>query len=442
MTKRRPYDLLVIGAEPAGLAAAACAARSGARAGLIRTGDKPPRSASAPGVPDFVWRKLNLQDKGLDAEPVTARISLFEGGRALKTFASRKKSGDALEAAKNSDHRLWADFNEALARAWEESEALVRRAGARGTGKTAPALLSALAGKSGAGAAERLTATTLSVLDDYFSSDDLKTHLASVALSPFGFGGDEAGSALALAGIAAPSAWRVRASRKGPKLERVLEEAAVDAGVDLIDARLRSLAAVDDKVFEITIHDGEVLRARRVMAASAEAAARAGLEVAPGFSPLMRRDGAVANVRLRFAKPVAAPGGEEGAIFYLADSLTAFAEARDAALEGRISERAPISFEVNKDEIVVQAPFCPAALKSDGEERDWTEQDRQAFGQQIVARLAPHLNGAARSVRRVDVRVTPAAPAQGDSAGIIAPPPGHDPIGAAVKLALDLIGGE
>jgi phytoene dehydrogenase-like protein len=442
MTKRRQYDLMVIGAEPAGLAAAACAARGHARAGLIRTGDKPPRSASAPGVPDFVWRKLNLQDSGLEAEPVTARISLFEGGRTLRTFASGKKSGDALEAAKNPDHRLWADFNDALARAWKESEGAVRRAAARGPGKSAPALLLTLAGKGGAGAAERLTATSLSVLDDYFASDDLKIHLASVALAPLGFGGDEAGSALALAAIAAPSAWRVRASRKGPKLERVLEEAAINAGVDLIDARIRSIAAVDDKVFEIALHDGEVLRARRVMAASAEAAARAGLAVAPAFSPLMRRDGAIANVRLRFAKPVAAPGGEEGAIFYLADSLAAFAEARDAALEGRLSERAPISFEVNKDEILVQAPFCPAALKSEGEERDWTEQDRQAFGQQIVARLAPHLNGAARSVRRVDVRVTPAAPAQGDSAGIVAPPPGLDPIGAAVKLALDLIGGE
>lgn len=442
MTKRRPYDLVVIGAEPAGLAAAACAARAGARAGLIRTGDKPPRSASAPGVPDFVWRKLDLQDSGLDAAPVTACVSLFEGKPALKTFASRKKSGDALEAAKNPDHRLWTDFNEALARVWEESEALVRRAAARESGKAAPALLSALAGKSGAESAERLTATTLSVLDDYFSTEDLKVHLASVALTPFGFGGDEAGSALALAGAAAPSAWRVRASRGGPKLERVLEDAAAGAGVELIDARLRALAAIDDKVIEIALHDGEVLRARRVMAASAEAAARAGVEVAPAFSPLMRRDGAVANVRLRFARPVAAPGGEEGAIFYLADSLAAFAEARDAALEGRVSERAPISFEVNKDEIVVQAPFCPAALRSDGEEREWTEQDRQAFGQQIVARLAPYLNGAARSVRRVDVRVTPAAPTQRESAGIVAPPPGHDPIGAAVKLALDLIGGE
>lgn len=442
MTKRRPYDLVVIGAEPAGLAAAACAARAHARVGLVRGGDKPLRSASTPAVPDFVWRKLNLQDSGLEAEPVTARISLFEGGRALKSYASEKKCRDGLEAAGIADHRLWADFSGAMARASEEGEELARRAGARARGKAAPALLGALAGKAGAGAATRLTDTTLAVLDDYFASDDLKVHLASAALTPFGFGGDEAGSALALAGVAAPSSWRIRASRNGPKLERALEDAATGAGVEFIDARLRGLAAADDKTYEIALNDGDALRARSVMAASAEAAARAGLAVAPAFSPLLRRDGAVANVRLRFAKPVAAPGGEEGAIFYLADSLAAFAEARDAALEGRIAERAPISFEFHKDEVLVQAPYCPAVLRTDGDERDWTEQDRQAFGQQIVERLAPFLNGAARAVRRVDVRVSPAAPVQGDADGIIAPPPGHDPIGAAVKLALDLIGGE
>ena len=53
MTKRRQFDLIVIGAEPAGFAAAGCAAREGARTALIRTGDKSLRVASMPGVPDF-----------------------------------------------------------------------------------------------------------------------------------------------------------------------------------------------------------------------------------------------------------------------------------------------------------------------------------------------------------------------------------------------------
>jgi len=442
MARRRQYDLIVIGAEPAGLAAAACAGRAHAHVALIHTGDQPPRSASAPGVPDFVWRKLNLQDAGLEADPVPARISLFEGGRTLKTFKSAKKTRDALEAASIPDHRLWADFNDELSRARKEGEGLTRRAAVRANGRGAPALLGALAGKDGAGAAERLTEGALALLDDYFSDDALKVHLASVALTPFGLGGDEAGSALALAGVGAPSAWRVRVSRNGPKFERVLEDAALAAGVEIIDARIRAVGAADEKTCEVTLHDGDVLRARHLMAASTEAAARAGLDIAPAFSPLTRRDGAVANVRLRFARPIEAPEGEKDAIFYLADSISSFAEARDAALEGRLIERPPISFEFNKDDILVHAPYCPSFLKTEDEVREWTEQDRQAFGQQIIARLAPFLNGAARSaVRRIDVRVTPAAPRQGEGAGVIAPPPGHDPIGAAAKLALDLIGG-
>lgn len=441
MSRRRQYDLTVLGDEPAGLAAAACAARARARVALIRSGDKPSRAASTPGVPDFVWRKLNLQDSGLLAEPVTARVSLFEDGRAFKTFGSQKKTRDALESAQSPDFRLWSDFNDALSRSWEESEELVRRAATgRSGGQSAP-VLTALAGKDGPGAAKRLTATSLTVLEDFFASDELKVHLASVALSPLGMGGDEAGSAQALTSLAAPSAWRVRVSRKGPKFERVLEDAAAAAGVEIMDARIRIVESPDDKTYELTLHDGDVLRTRRLMAASAEAAARAGLEVAPGYSPLMRRAGAVAHVRVRLAKSIEPPGGDKDAVYYLADSLASFAEARDAALQGRLVERPPISFEFHKDEILVQAAYCPAFLKTDDEVREWTEQDRQALGQQIVARLAPYLNGAARSVRRVDVRVTPAAPPHGDKAGVITPPCGHDPIGAAVKLALDLIGG-
>ncbi|MEZ5929080.1 MAG: hypothetical protein R3C55_11470 [Parvularculaceae bacterium] len=441
MTKRRQFDLIVIGAEPAGFAAAGCAAREGARTALIRTGDKSLREASMPGVPDFVWRKLNLQDMGLDAKPVGARVSLFEGGRSFKTYQSERKTHDALEAAGIADHHLWADFSGQLVRLREEGETLTQRASAPAGRNSAPALLGALAKEDGASAAERMTSTSAALLEDYFVNGDLKTHLASAALGPFGLGGDEAGSALALASLTAPAAWRMRASAKGPSLERVLEEAASAAGVEIIDARIRGLDA-DDKGVSLSLHDGEGLRARRLMAASTNAAARAGLEVSAAFSPLTRRDGAIANVRLRFSKAPDAPGGDKDAIFYLADNLAAFAEARDAALEGRIPEKAPISFEFHKDEIIVHAPYCPAYLMSDGEVREWSEQDRQALGQQIVARLAPHLNGAARSIKRVDVRVVPAAAQQADRAGLTAPAPSHDPIGAAAKLALDLIRGE
>lgn len=443
MSKRRPYGLIVVGAEVAGLAAAGCAAREGARVALLDTGDKPPQGASEPAVPDFVWRKLNLQDFGLDAKPIEARISLFPQGRALRTFQSMRKTQEELELCAPEDARLWAAFARELSRLREDGEAIARRSALGARGKNAPpAFLGALTGQSGATLAARLTQRSRALLDDYFRDEALKIHLASIALSPFGLGGDEAGSALALGASDAPAAWRVRAGRKGPSVERALEEAALAAGAEIIEARIEELSFEEEKSACITLHNGEALRGRRVMAASLDAAARAHIAVAPAFSPLARRDGARAHVRLRLQKAATPSAGARSAIYYLADSLSSFAEARDAVLEGRLYEKAPISFEYQKDEIIVDAPYCPAFLNSDGESREWTEQDRQALGRQIVERLSPFIEGGARAVKRIEVRIAPSVAPQGDRLGIAAPPPGHDPVGAAARLALDLINGE
>jgi phytoene dehydrogenase-like protein len=446
MKQRRPFDLVVIGAEPAGLAAAAVAARQGARVALFRAGEGIARGPSTTGVPDFVWRKLDLHESGLDAKPVSARISLFEGGRSLETYASATKTRDALERAGLPDHHLWADFTDTLEREWEEGESLTRRAAAKNGG--APAL-AALASPRGPDIAARLTATTRAVLDDYFADDDLKTHLASVALAPLGLGGDEPGSGLALASMSSADGWRVRSGGRGPALADVLEEAARRAGVEFIEARIVGLQPSDDKFHQLALESGETLKARHVMAASVAAAARVALPIAPALAPIARRSGAVADIRIRFAKAPPPPAGDRDAIFFIAESVETFADARDAALEGRLPERPPVSFEFARDEIVVHAPYCPASLVVDGEERDWTEQDRQAFGRMIVQRLAPYLNGVSQAARRIEVKISPAGAPQGASGtgasrlgGVVAPPPGHDAIGAAAKLALDLVSGE
>jgi phytoene dehydrogenase-like protein len=290
----------------------------------------------------------------------------------------------------------------------------------------------------------RLTRSTRSLLDDFFENDELKTHLATVALAEFGLGGDETGSALALAALSEPAAWRVKTKARGPSLVAVLEEVAKAAGVEAFDSPIREVSAAEDKMRALTLEDGEALKARKLMAASEAAAARAGLPVAHALAPLARRQGAVADVRVKFAKAPPSPIGDKDAIFYVAESVEILSEARDAALEGRLPDRPPISFEFMRDEIVVRAPYCPAVLRTEGEEREWTEQDRQALGRLIVARLAPFLNGATQTVRRVDVKVTQAGARQSEpqAGAVIAPPPGHDAIGAAAKLALELIRGE
>jgi hypothetical protein len=263
-------------------------------------------------------------------------------------------------------------------------------------------------------------------------------------MTPSGLGGDEAGSGMALAALSEPAAWRVKAKARGPSLLSVLEEAAKASGVEIFDAGVRSVDASEDKQRAMTLEDGEVLRTRTIMAASEAAAARAGVRVAHALAPLARREGAVADVRVKFAKAPPSPTGDKDAVFYIAESIETLSEARDAALEGRLPERPPISFEFLRDEIIVQAHYCPAVLRTEGEAREWTEQDRQALGRMIVARLAPYLNGAAQTVRRIDVRVTQAGARQAEveAGAVVAPPPGHDVIGAAAKLALELIRGE
>jgi hypothetical protein len=235
----------------------------------------------------------------------------------------------------------------------------------------------------------------------------------------------------------------VRTGGKSASIARVLENAAASAGVEFVDSAIRRIQRRDSRALTIVLENEEIIRASHLMAASVEAAAGADLEVAPSFSPLARRNGATADIRLKFQKAPPAPAGGKEAIYFIAESLAVITDARDAAAEGRLAERMPISFEYNKDEIVVHAPYCPAFLKTEDEIRDWSEQDRQALGLQIISRLEPYLNGAAQSVRRVEVRVSHAVATPGESrlTAILAPPASHDPIGAAAKLALELVGG-
>ncbi|MBT8473809.1 MAG: hypothetical protein KJN99_14465, partial [Marinicaulis sp.] len=83
------FDFLVVGDCEASLASAAIAAKSGARTGVIaletqrRTGRQ-----STSSVPNFLWRRLNLQDYGLLLEPVDAHVTLLPDKKVIKTFSN------------------------------------------------------------------------------------------------------------------------------------------------------------------------------------------------------------------------------------------------------------------------------------------------------------------------------------------------------------------
>jgi phytoene dehydrogenase-like protein len=237
-------------------------------------------------------------------------------------------------------------------------------------------------------------------------------------------------------------------------LVSALEHAAKAAGVEFIEAEIAEVNSQTETPYPsmariVRLADGAIALAKTTMASSAGAAARFGAPLLAASSPLALRSAARAAVRLRFAERprIAAQGlqGEPDAIFYLADSLDSITAARDQAASGGFIERAPLSFEADGEEIIVEAPYCPIAIRTDEGMRAWTEQDRQAFGAQVLQRVSPYLDGAAAGIRKIEVSIAPpigsreSRRASRSGAGILAPPPSLDEIGAAARLALALV---
>lgn len=442
MKQRRAFDLVIIGADAPGLAAAACAARAGAEislsVGVVRTGEESAPGPSAPGVPDFVWRRLDLQQTALSARPVPAAISLFEDGRQLSSDPDIRRTGRAFEAAGVDEAGVWSDYASLRLRAFAEADAVARRAA-----KGSRPLTDAVTGPDGARAALRLAARADETLDDFFADEHLKTHLAALALMPFGIAGDEPGSAAALGAALDAGAWRITEGDRGAGLMRALEDVCQSSGVVLIEGAVVAVDLVDDRSRLVNLDSGEALKAPVVMVSRAASPTAARLGAAPAFSPLARREGAGAEVRVRLAAPFAGMARADS-ICFAAGSRAALAAARDAAREGRIPDDPPIMFEIAGDEIVVHAPYLPAALYADDERREWSEQDRQQLGRAVVDRLGRALNGALPPVRRVDVRVHARETGRIASgpARLIAPPASLDEIGAAARLAMEIVRGD
>lgn len=403
MSDRASIDFLVIGADAAGFAAAAVAAKSGARVAIASTGHE----AIVPGLaiepPDFVWRMLDLHLYGLKLEAPAAHISLFDGD-ALATDADTAKTSQLLAAREPSLEHLW------------------------------PAFIA----EAGGGADTFLSAHEL--LDDHFADEALKTHLVSSFVAPFGLAGDEAGSAAALAFAASCARRRVPAAT----LHDALKEAATKAGVEALGGRVTGLSRGDAKSLRVMLDNGREIRARRLMASTAPGAEAAGLLVDAGASPLLRRAGAEALIVIRYDKRPAAEEVRQAGVFHTAQSAAEIGLARDAMIDGRIEDAPVLSFTVNGKEIIARAAFAPAQLRENGELREWTGQDRQILGRNAAAVIAKRLDGRVGSVREIEVTIGAdvAAGLRRRAFGlraVRAPEPSDDEIGAAARLALELV---
>jgi hypothetical protein len=416
MAHRAQVDLLVIGTDAAGYAAAACAARSGAATALVATGFETDSETAVAEPPNFVWRLLDLHQYDLRFETLPARTSYFANGApALTTTDDPFATGRALAARAPALEHLWPAFVEEMGRT--------------------PA--SAAGGGASLGPGPFQTANA--ALDDYFADEELKTHIIGAALVPFGLAGDEAGSAAALA--AGHLASRRRAAY-APLVE-ALKAAASAAGVDILEPRLKRLCREGSKLWKAMLDDGRDIRAANAMASSALLGEAAGLRVDVGGSPLRRCSGTQATIRIRYDRKPKLSAKDAAAAFFIAADRQAIIRARNSMIEGKLEDDAPLAFEIRGKEIIARAPYCPARLVDNGETREWTGQDRQILGRQAAMLIEKRLPGATGTPREIEVTIGPDV-ASGlrrrsfDVPPTPAPAPSADPIGAAAALALEI----
>jgi phytoene dehydrogenase-like protein len=432
------YDFLVIGDDEASLCAAAAAARAGASTAHLRINQRKKQSGAAttPAIPNFVWRRLELQDYDLTLEPASARVTLFKDGDPVITYAKPRETSAALEETGIDDHFVWSDFI-------EETNGLAAN------GYLASTLFNA--GKdSGKGIAKMLTdpvalertarlfGPSADLLNDYFTDERLKAHVSAHALGLAGASDREAGSAAALSEFFDEDSWRARTPKDATNLMTVLEIACQDAGVKSYAGKITEIANDGAKQIGVSIGAEDKIRTSYIFFATPEAAAAAGALQGDGRPGLNNTAHASITVRFKLSNRIEPPAGDDKAIFQIIDDLEDVRDARDAAVRGKLHERAPVEFEYTPNgEIVARTAYFPAAFFEDGAWRGWTGQDRQAAAAIIKNRIASRLPDFASQIRRAETEVMTPNTRESFFEGcdrVIVQWRRHNAISAAVKL--------
>jgi len=444
------YDLLVVGDDPAGLCTAACAARAGARTALLTLADDQRKKLvpAIDGVPNFVWRRLDLHQYKLTMTPVSAVVTLLGNGKSVRAYESATKTKTALEEAGLRDHEVWSDFVRENGALSTYADALTTRLAGGMLADGEEALSRFLGGAGEIAMLDRLTDSCAALLDDYFDDDGVKTHIAALAMNKAGLGGGEPGSAMSLSGMFEPSSWPVRAQGDETSLRVVLEKACVGAGVTMFAGAIVSIRAAGAKYRAVELSNGEKIKTRFVFCPSPGAALAAGVTALHAPSPIKAAGAASAAIRIKLSKKVTLPAGDDGAIFQVVDSLDEMQTARDAVVEGRLPDRLPFTFElIGEREILVHTAYCPDSFFEEGEPREWTGQDRQALGRRVVERLCEHIDGFLEAVTRTDIFIEGARAIDEpegvttDDEQVVVQPASMNSIAAAVKLADRLLDG-
>ncbi len=423
------YELLVIGDDAPSLAAAAAAAASGAATAIASAGSASDIGPSVCDIPNFVWRRLELQDFGLEVEPVSARVTLLKDGRTTTTLRGLQESVDSLRDVDDEGATLWPALTDDM-QALSEAELFP----SVDSGSSEAILcFDDLRALENIG---RLAGTSEEIIDDYVNSGPLNTHIQAHALAPFGLGGEEAGSAAALPEFFDEHAWRVRAKSGTRSIVGALRKACERHGVASAPAHIQRVIADGAKQNGVLFENGEKIRARRIFFATPDAAEAAGY-APPGQNAAV--NGARAVMRIKLRDRIDPPTGDARALFQIVDDASDIKSARRAALDGRISESLPVTFEyTDKGDIVARTSFAPKRLKEEGEWRAWTGQDRQLLSTILLNRLASRIDGLHEQIRKTDLKVMDRFDAENgkfaEARNVFLQSRRHDAVAAAVRL--------
>lgn len=401
------YDLVIIGADAEGLAAASCAREGGKSVMVVRTGRERPSGFAGAGISNELWRTLGLQTTGFEGS-APARITLLtaDGEARALTVADFARGYGETETGKLS--ASWPDFVERIGHVSVPGDGLNPRA----------------------------TDTAIDILDDYFDDDALKSGLACCALGALAFGGDEPGSAYTLRQVG-PAFWPVREADDATSLEDALRERCRSAGVVLEEAAITAVQRNGGHGFFVTFGDDNRIAAKAVMASSVQLARACNFDIESPMPPAVRRHGAEAFIRINLDRDTDAQMPESG-LYVLCVSCDELRAARSAMRMGALPENFPLFVDVRDGSIFVRAPYCPHKLTDADGEREWTGQDRQALGRDVFERLRKSLryDGHAKSV---DVRIDSYEPDADAPGALIAPDPLLPSIEGAARCALMLI---
>lgn len=388
------FDLLVIGDDAPSLAAAACAAQTGASVALadpVRA--RLPAGASLSAIPNFVWRRLDLQNYDLRLEPVSARITLFEND-SLATPKSIADTVAALREKEDGGAALWPDFVADMASVDQDNDLPSRDMLALSAHQGDVAVLTDAAMLAGA-------ATDL--IEDYLNGGMITNHVNAHALGVSGHDGTEAGSAGLIPSFLSEDAWPVRSAKKGTDPVEALRAVCAAMGVTKFDAPVIGATASQGKtnalVFAQESNAARKLRANAILFASPDSARRAGYDDGYNFQNPFNAGHAVLRIKLR--SPLDMPAGDTQSLFQIVDDGENLKRARGATLDGQIPEDPPVSFEfLANGDLIVRSRYIPARLRDEEGWRDWTGQDRQILQKVMIDRLASRLPGVRKKIAR------------------------------------------